>query len=314
VSVNRPAQTGPLVWIALGAVYLIWGSTYLGIRVVAQFLPAFGSAALRFGAAGLALAVIVAAVRGPRTLRVSGRQVGATVLVGTMLIAGGNGLVVLAETPRFGLPSGIAALLIALNPLVMVVLRLATRDRPRPLSLLGLVIGLAGLVLLFLPGAGVDAMPVVGGTLVLLATLCWCIGSFATRWLPMPANPFAASVYEMLAGAAAMATIAVALREPAPWTVPGVPLRAWLALGYLSSMGSIVAFTAYVYLLHTAPISLVTTYAYVNPVIALTLGAVVLGEALAGRVLLAAATVVLSVIIVVTIEARAARASADPAP
>ena len=292
------------MWLALGAVYLVWGLTYLGIRIVAQYLPAFGSAAMRFGAAGIALGLIVAAVRGPRELRVTLRQLGATAIVGTMLIAGGNGLVVLAEGPRFGLPSGLAALLVALNPLVMVLLRLVTGDRPRLLSLLGLLVGLAGLVVLFLPGAGVDAMPVGGGLLVLVATACWCLGSFAIRWLPMPANPFVASVYEMLAGAVAMATLALVLREPLPWTVPDVPLRAWLALGYLFLLGSIVAFTAYVYLLHTAPISLTTTYAYVNPLIALILGAVVLGEALSGRVLLAAGTVVLGVILVVSVEAR----------
>src|SRR5262245_33961759 len=127
VSSTRPHRISPLVWLALGALYLIWGSTYLGIRIVAQYLPAFGPAALRFGAAGVALAGSLAAVRGVRGLRVTPRQLAAVVLVGTLLIAGGNGLVVLAESPRFGLPSGLAALLIALSPLVMVVLRLATR-------------------------------------------------------------------------------------------------------------------------------------------------------------------------------------------
>jgi len=310
VSSTRPHRTGPLVWLALGALYLIWGSTYLGIRVVAQYLPAFGPAAMRFGVAGIALAGILAAVRGVRVLRISPRQLAAVALVGTLLIAGGNGLVVLAESPRYGLPSGLAALLIALSPLIMVMLRLATKDVPRPVSLLGVLVGLAGLVLLFLPGTGVRAVPVVGGALAISATLCWCAGSFATRWLPMPANPFVASVYEMLAGATAMAVLAVVHHEPAPWTVPGVPLRAWLALVYLCLAGSIVAFTAYVYLLHTAPISLTTTYAYVNPVIALILGAVVLGEALNGRVLLAAGTVVLGVILVVSVEARARTSSA----
>jgi drug/metabolite transporter (DMT)-like permease len=313
LSPTRPHRTGPLVWLALGAVYLIWGSTYLGIRIVAQYLPAFGSAAMRFGSAGIALALIVAAVRGLRELRVSMRQLAGTAIVGVLLIAGGNGLVVLAEGPRFGLPSGLAALLVALNPLMMVLLRLTTGDRPRVLSLAGLLVGLGGLVLLFLPGAGVHAMPVAGGLLVLSATACWCVGSFATRWLPMPGNPFVASVYEMIAGAVAMATLALVLREPLPWTVAGVPLRAWLALGYLFLLGSIVAFTAYVYLLHTAPISLVTTYAYVNPVIALILGAVVLAEALSGRVLLAAGTVVLGVILVVSVETRAARSSSPAA-
>ena len=107
VSSTRPHRTGPLVWLALGALYLIWGSTYLGIRVVAQYLPAFGPAAMRFGVAGIALAGILAAVRGVRVLRISPRQLAAVALVGTLLIAGGNGLVVLAESPRYGLPSGL---------------------------------------------------------------------------------------------------------------------------------------------------------------------------------------------------------------
>src|SRR5215470_15231979 len=207
--VSPTRHTGPLVWLALGALYVIWGSTYLGIRVVAQSLPAFGSASLRFGTAGVVLAVIIAAVRGPRALRISLRQLASLALVGTMLIAGGNGLVVLAESPRYGLPSGLAALLISLSPLIMVLLRLATRDTPRLLSLIGVVVGLAGLVVLFLPSAGVRTVPLVGGGLSLLATVCWCLGSFATRWLPLPANPFVASVYEMLAGSAAMALLAV---------------------------------------------------------------------------------------------------------
>jgi drug/metabolite transporter (DMT)-like permease len=303
--VSPTRHTGPLVWLALGALYVIWGSTYLGIRVVAQSLPAFGSASLRFGTAGVVLAVIIAAVRGPRALRISLRQLASLALVGTMLIAGGNGLVVLAESPRYGLPSGLAALLISLSPLIMVLLRLATRDTPRLLSLIGVVVGLAGLVVLFLPSAGVRTVPLVGGGLSLLATVCWCLGSFATRWLPLPANPFVASVYEMLAGSAAMALLAVARREPAVWSVPGVPARAWFALAYLCLAGSIVAFTTYIYLLHTAPISLVTTYAYVNPVIALILGAAILGEALSGLVLLAAGTVVVGVVLVVSVEARA---------
>jgi drug/metabolite transporter (DMT)-like permease len=201
---------------------------------------------------------------------------------------------------------------VSLNPLIMVVLRLATGDRPRLLSVAGILVGLGGLVLLFLPGTGAGAIPVAGGLLVLVAVTCWCLGSFATRWLPMPGNPFVASVYEMFAGSIAMAGIAAALGEPALWTVPDVPARAWWALVYLFVAGSIVAYTAYVYLLHSAPITLVTTYAYVNPVIALVLGALILGEALTGRVLIAAGTVVLGVILVVSTERRPTPTPLDP--
>jgi len=195
---------------------------------------------------------------------------------------------------------------VSLNPLIMVVLRLITGDRPRLLSVLGILVGLGGLVLLFLPGTGSGAIPAAGGLLVLGAVTCWCLGSFATLLLPMPGNPFVASVYEMFAGSLALALISVALREPALWNVPDVPARAWWALIYLFAAGSIVAYTAYVYLLHNAPITLVSTYAYVNPVIALLLGALILGEALSGRVLIAAGTVVLGVILVVSTERRTA--------
>jgi drug/metabolite transporter (DMT)-like permease len=312
------------VWFSLGIVYVIWGSTYLGIRVVVESLPAFGSAALRFAVAGMVLGAVLAARRGIRTLRVSLRQLGAAALVGVLLLAGGNGLVVLAESPSFKLPSGIAALLIALAPLLLAVLRLTTGDRPRVTTIVGVLIGLAGLVLLFLPGittagittagittagdatansaAGGYAISIAGGLIVLVAVVFWSIGSFATRWLPMPADPFVASVWEMLAGAAAMAVIAVVRREAPPWSVPDVPVKAWLALAYLIVFGSLVAFTAYVWLLHHAPISLVATYAYVNPVIALALGALLVGESLTAQVLLAAATVVVGVMLVVSTE------------
>ena len=321
--------TGPpraaLVWFSLGIVYVIWGSTYLGIRVVVESLPAFGSAALRFAVAGVVLGAILAARRGIRALRVSLRQLGAAALVGVLLLAGGNGLVVLAESPSFKLPSGIAALLIALAPLLLAVLRLTTGDRPRLTTIVGVLIGLGGLVLLFLPGittagittgngvAGGHAIPIAGGLIVLIAVVCWSVGSFATRWLPMPADPFVASVWEMLAGAAAMAVIAVVRREPPPWSVPDVPAKAWLALAYLIVFGSLVAFTAYVWLLHHAPISLVATYAYVNPVIALALGALLVGEALTAQVLLAAATVVVGVMLVVSTERPRAPADVEPA-
>lgn len=301
MSTNRPSPNPLVLWLALGAVYVIWGSTYLGIRIVVEYLPAFGSAALRFGAAGVLLGLTLVIVRGRRVLRVTGRQLATAVLVGVLLIAGGNGLVVLAEAPRFGLPSGIAALLVALNPVLMVVLRLGTGDRPRVLSVVGVVVGLAGLVLLFLPGSG-TRVPIGGALLVLTAVVCWATGSFSTRYLPMPANPFVATVYEMFAGSAAMAVLSIATGEPAVWSVPDVPARVWWALAYLFVAGSIVAFTAYVWLLHNAPISLVSTYGYVNPVIALGLGALFAGEVLTGRVLAAAAVVVLGVILVVSVE------------
>jgi drug/metabolite transporter (DMT)-like permease len=304
MSTTRPPS--PLaVGIALAIVYVIWGSTYLGIRIVVADLPAFGSAAIRFGVAAFLLAAILGIARGWRRLRVSWRQLGACAVVGVLLLAGGNGLVVLAESPQFALPSGVAALVISLNPLIMVTLRAVTGDRPSLGTVAGVVIGLAGLVALFLPGLSGNTdhpVPIAGGLLALGAVTCWCVGSFATRWLPMPSDAFVASAYEMLAGAASMALIAVARGEPAPWLVPDVAISAWLALAYLIVFGSLVAFSAYIWLLQHAPISLVSTYAYVNPMIAIALGALVAGEVLTNQIVIAAAVVVIGVILVVSIE------------
>lgn len=293
------------VWTALGIVYVLWGSTYLGIRIVSDSLPPFAWGALRFALAGIFIALVMA-IRAWRSLRISWAQLGGCAVVGLLLIAGGNGFLVLAESPGYALPSGVAALIFAFNPLLTAVLRTFSGDRPRLLSVVGIVVGLGGLAALFLPGT--EAIPIVGGLLCLTSVVCWSVGSYATRWLPLPDNPFVATVYELLIGSIVLAGIAAAAGEPAPWQVPDVPLKAWLGLAYMFLFGSVIAFTAYVWLLHRAPISLVATYAYVNPVIALVLGAVFAGEVITNQIVLAAATVVLGVVLVVTVE----RPRSDP--
>jgi drug/metabolite transporter (DMT)-like permease len=278
---------------------------------VTESLPAFGSAALRFTLAASIGAAFLLVRRGPAGLRLGKAQLVAVALVGATMIAGGNGFVVLAESPRFGLPSGLAALLVALGPLTLVVMRAATGDRPRLTTVLGVLIGFAGLVILFAPslnstsGGNPAQFPLVGGLLVLLGTLCWSAGSFISTWLPMPAEPFVASVYEMFAGALVLGTISAIRGEWRGFDPATVPAKAWAALAYLVVFGSLMAFTAFVWLLHHAPISLVSTNAYVNPVIALALGAAFAAEALSGRTLLSAAIVVVGVILVVSTERRA---------
>jgi drug/metabolite transporter (DMT)-like permease len=306
-----PSQRAGLVWLALATVYVVWGSTYLGIRIVTESLPAFGSAALRFTLAAAIGAAFLLVRRGPAALRLRPAQLGAVALVGATMIAGGNGFVVLAESPRFGLPSGLAALLVALGPLTLVVMRAVTGDRPRWTTVLGVLIGFAGLVILFAPGLNSTSggkpapFPLVGGLLVLLGTSCWSVGSFVTAWLPMPAEPFVASVYEMIAGALVLGTISVFRGEWHGFDPATVPAKAWAALAYLTLFGSLMAFTAFVWLLHHAPISLVSTNAYVNPVIALALGAAFAAETLSGRTVLSAAIVVVGVVLVVSTERRA---------
>jgi drug/metabolite transporter (DMT)-like permease len=313
---STPADTAPgpaapptaprsaLVWAALAIVYVVWGSTYLGIRVTVETLPPLVSAGARFAVAALVLAAVVVVRRGAGALRISGRQLASTALVGVLLLTGGNGLVVLAESgpPGRAVPSGIAALLVATVPLIVVLLRTATGDRPRLTTVAGVVVGFGGLVVLVVPTGGGRTVPVGGALVVVAAATAWSAGSFLSPRLPMPKDPFVATVYEMVAGAAVLAVLGAARGELRGFDPAGVSARSWVALLYLTVAGSLVAFTAYVWLLQHAPISLVATYAYVNPVVAVALGALLVNEAVTGRVLLGGAVIVVGVALVVSIE------------
>ncbi|MBC8991556.1 EamA family transporter [Micromonospora chalcea] len=285
-------------------VYLLWGSTYLGIRVAVESLPPLISAAMRFAGAAVVLAVVLRLRRGPGALRVPVRRVGSAALIGVLLLAGGNGLVVLAESGPAGtaVPSGVAALLVATVPLLVVVLRTVGGDRPRPWTFLGVALGFAGLVVLVLPRDGVDGVPVAGALTVVAAATSWSVGSYLSGRIRMPADPFVATVYEMLAGAAVLALVGVARGELRGFSFAEVTGRSWAALAYLMVAGSLVAFTAYVWLLAHAPISLVSTYAYVNPVVAVALGALFVAEPITSQVLLGGAIIVVGVAVVVSTE------------
>ncbi|MGA4683681.1 EamA family transporter [Micromonospora sp. AB353] len=302
-SAMPPARTA-LIWTALVLVYLLWGSTYLGIRVAVESLPPLISAAMRFAAAAVVLAVVLRLRRGPGALRVPAHRVGSAALIGVLLLAGGNGLVVLAESgpPGTAVPSGVAALLVATVPLLVVLLRTAGGDRPRPWTFLGVALGFAGLVLLVLPRDGVDGVPVAGALTVVAAAASWSVGSYLSGKIRMPADPFVATVYEMVAGAAVLALVGVARGELRGFSFADVTGRSWAAMAYLMVAGSLVAFTAYVWLLAHAPISLVSTYAYVNPVVAVILGALFVAEPITSQVLMGGAVIVVGVAVVVSTE------------
>ncbi|MEU4441230.1 MULTISPECIES: EamA family transporter [Micromonospora] len=302
-SATPPTRTA-LIWTALVLVYLLWGSTYLGIRVAVESLPPLISAAMRFAGAAVVLAVVLRLRRGPGALRVPVRRVGSAALIGVLLLAGGNGLVVLAESGPAGtaVPSGVAALLVATVPLLVVVLRTVGGDRPPPWTFLGVALGFAGLVVLVLPRDGVDGVPVAGALTVVAAATSWSVGSYLSGRIRMPADPFVATVYEMLAGAAVLALVGVARGELRGFSFAEVTGRSWAALAYLMVAGSLVAFTAYVWLLAHAPISLVSTYAYVNPVVAVALGALFVAEPITSQVLLGGAIIVVGVAVVVSTE------------
>ncbi|MFE6839166.1 EamA family transporter [Streptomyces sp. NPDC057705] len=298
-SASRGRITGA-VWIALALVYVVWGSTYLGIRIVVETMPPFLSAGARFITAGLLLAAAVAWRYGPAALKATRAQLGSAVLVGLLLILGGNGLVVLAET---SVPSGLAALLVAAVPMWLVVLRASTGDRPPLRTLGGVLVGLAGLAVLTSPGLS-GTVRLSGVLLILVASVLWSLGSFSASKLPLPGNPFAGSAYQMLAGGVGGVAVGLLRGEHRGLDPASFSTASWLALGYLVLFGSLVAFTAYVWLLQAAPLSLVATYAYVNPVVAVALGALILGEALTWPIVVGGAIVVAAVGVIVSTERR----------
>ena len=285
------------VWGALVVVYVVWGSTYLGIRVVVQEAPPLTSMGLRYLTAGVLLGAILTTRGGLRRLRLDRRQVFGTAFLGLMLPMLGNGMVSVGE--NLGTPSGVTALLIAVAPLLIVVLRTADGDRPRPLSVAGVLLGFAGLATLVLAGHAAGGFPLLPSLVVVGASCCWAVGSYVQPRLPLPRDVFVTTVYEMVFGGLILLTVGRLSGEH--FTADYGP-RTWVALGYLVVFGSVVAFTSYVWLLANAPISLVATYAFVNPVVAVFLGWLVLSEPVTVSVLVGGGVVVLAVALVIRAE------------
>jgi drug/metabolite transporter (DMT)-like permease len=253
------------------------------------------------------LAAILAARSGWRRLVVArGELVGCAVL-GLLLPALGNGVVSIGES--WGAPSGIAALIVAAVPLWIIVYRAVTGDRPKRRTVLGVLVGFAGLVgLITASGIGGD-VKVVPCVVIGFATLCWSFGSWSMPRLRLPSDPFVVTVYEMLFGSGFLAAFALADGEGlAP---QGGSAHAWLAWGYLVTFGSVVAFTAYVWVLDNAPISLVATYAFVNPVVAVFLGWLILAEPVTLAIAIGGAVAIGGVAVVVSAERRPKAADPD---
>ncbi|HEX6246295.1 MAG TPA: EamA family transporter [Nocardioidaceae bacterium] len=287
-----------LVVAALGVVYVVWGSTYLGIRIVVEEAPPLTSMGLRFLTAGVLLGVVLSFKGGVRRLAVRPRELAGAALLGLMLPMLGNGLVSIGESK--GAPSGSTALLIAIAPLLIVVFRALTGDRPNALSMLGVLLGFAGLAYLVLAGRdGSRELPLGPALIILFAATCWALGSFVQPRLVLPRDVFVTAVYEMVCGGLIMVTVGFVAGER---FTGDYSTRTWLALAYLVVFGSMLAFTSYVWLLAHAPISLVATYAYVNPVVAVFLGWLILDEAVTAPVVVGGGIVVLAVAIVITAE------------
>jgi drug/metabolite transporter (DMT)-like permease len=284
-------------WAALLVVWLVWGSTYIAIRVADESLPPLAMAGTRYLIAGTLLFPIAARGGGPR-LRAADRpgirQWLAMALVGTLLLACGNGAASYAEK---SLPAGLTALLIATVPIWMVLADRLINGRAIPrASWAALVIGVAGVGILGRPHGHESIIPVL---IVLGGSLCWGTGSVLAGRLPAPARPLLGSAMEMLAGGAVLAALAGATGELSHLDPGQVSGRSALALLYLIGPGSLLAMTCYVIALRRLPTAVVSTYAYVNPVVAVSLGALLLGEplipatALGGGVVLASVALLL---------------------
>ncbi len=304
MSASAPSRRAVIA--ALVAVYLIWGSTYLAIRYAVQTIPPFLMASARFLAAGLALYAWARARGAPNPKPTHWRS--ATVIGGLMLL-GGNGGVVWSEQR---VPSGIAALMVATVPLWMVVLEWirCRRIEARPIVLAALVLGLLGIALLVDPAASPGHLDWIGAAVLVAASLSWALGSISSRVLPLPLSSLLSTAMEMIVGGALLALAGLATGESARLQLSAIsPASAW-ALAYLAVFGSLVAFTAYAWLLRVASLATVSTYAYVNPVVAVVLGWAIAGEPLTGRTLLAASVIVTAVALIITNQSRVARARA----
>lgn len=291
------ARTG-LVMLALLIVYVVWGSTYLAISIVTEQADPLASMGVRYVVAGVILAVVlVVARRSGRGLRITARQAAGTAVLGLLLPLCGNGMVAVAESRD--LPSGVTALLIAMAPLFIVLFRAVDRDRPPGVTIVGVLLGFAGLIALVTLGHGVDGLPLGPSLIALFATTCWATGSYLQPRLWLPGDAFLVAVYEMLWGGLFLLLLGLGTGER---LTIHYPARTWLAWSYLVVAGSVVGFTAYVWLVASAPISLVATYAYVNPVIAVFLGWLILDEAVTWPIAVGGLIVVAGVALVITAE------------
>ena len=300
VGVTRPAVPGWQVWTALWLVYVLWGSTYLAIAYVVETVPPLVGMGLRFGAAAALLAAYVALRRGRAALQVTRGQLRSAAVVGLLLLLGGNGLVAVAEAAE--LPSGLAALLVAVIPVWVVLLRWLAHDRPSGLTVGGVALGFVGLAVLLLPGARPDDVAGSAVATVVVAALLWSIGSFHATRTELPKDGLTTTALEMAAGS--LGLLAVGTVRGERLDVTAVSTASWVALGYLVVFGSLVAFTAYAWLLAVAPVSQVSTYAYVNPMVAVALGAVLRDEQVTALTLVGGATTVVAVAVVVREESR----------
>lgn len=301
-SSSSPSRTA--LTVAFAVIYVVWGSTYLGIRVAVESLPPFLMAGARFLVAGGLMMGWLAATGG---FRATPKQWRDNAVIGTFLLLGGNGLICWAE--QF-IPSGMTALLVGAQPLLMVLTEWIWPGghRPTAITWLGLALGFAGVAWLAAPWQNAISGGLnLGGVIAIIAgCCCWAIGSIYGRRVRQPAGTLAATAMQMLGGGGTLLLVAWVHGDFVRLAPATVPARSWLAFGYLIVMGSLVGFSTFVWLMKHSTPARVSTYAYVNPLVAVFLGWLILAEPVTARTLIAAAVIVVSVAIITSQRGRVA--------
>jgi len=286
--------------LAFAAVYIIWGSTYLAIRIAVGSIPPLLMASIRMTSAGVILLGIALLTGAPRPNRAEWRS---AVVIGALLFLGGNGAVVWAAQH---VPSGLVALVVSSVPLWLVVLESIRPqgNRPRPITWLGVAVGLAGIAMLVGPGGmrgGIDPFSTI---ILVVGSLLWATGSLLSRRMPAPRSPLVTAALQMLCGGLWQLAAGLALGEAARFHPASVTPAAWLSVAYLSVFGSIVAFTAFMWLMRNTTPAKAGTYGYVNPIVALILGWAFAGERLTARAGVAAVVIIGAVALITSAGAR----------
>lgn len=297
------ARITPKVWFALITVYVVWGSTYLGIALVIKTAPPLLSMGLRFLTAFFVLALILLIVKGKNALKVSRSQLVSSMFLGGLLLGFGIGNLTLAE--RY-VPSGIAALIIAALPIWVTIFQRLAGIKTRKTILIGIFIGLVGVAVIVLPGGtgpapGADPEKVKFWMLmILIGNIAWAFGTFLTQRISIPKDPFVLTTYEFLFGGITLTIAGLIYGESFSSEIlssmSNTSKWAWI---YLVLIGSIMGYGAYIWLLNNTSLSLASTYAYVNPVIAVLLGLIVLNEPVDWPLFLGGAIVLSGVALVV---------------
>ena len=301
---SKGISKSQMTWLSLWTVYLIWGSTYFAIAYVIESMPPLLAMGIRFLIAGLLLALIISFRQGVGELKIPSAEMRSSLLMGFLLLGFGIGTVSIAQAY---VPSGIVALIIAALPLWIAIFRTISGERLAKTSWLGLAIGFAGVALLLKPGSISPVSEIENSKLflfmllVLLGNIGWALGTFLAPRFPLPKNTLVFTAYEMLAGGASL-TLAGFIKGESISDFLDATSWSWLWFVYIIIFGSIAAYSAYLWLVANAPVSLTATYAYVNPIIAVALGAIFLDELITGAYAIGGLIILIGVILVVSVE------------